>query len=210
MTTQLYFSRAVLGIFLTCDLTGCQPTATSQVAVPMGTTSPDPNFSEIKTRIDALQDQFNALNPRLVKLEVYRETQEAAYHTGVFDPTETSFQRVDAPSGFGSFAISVKDVRAFGDGVRIQINFGNPTMAAFQGVTLKMRYGGRPPDMSEVGWAEKYNVWNGALKTKELTLTDELHPGGWNPVNVTLPGIEASHFGYFELSLNTNTISLRQ
>jgi Protein of unknown function (DUF3251) len=189
-------------------LMSCQQTAPPSAPNTPVLTAPASIPPETQARINVLEQNVRTMNTRLYKLEAFKLTQEGAYQTGTFDPTESTFQRIDAPSGFGSFAVSVKDVQAFGDGVRVQINFGNLTTAAFSGVTLKMRYGPRAPDMSDAEWAGKYDLWNAALKTKELSLTQDLHPGSWNPVNVTLPGIAADRFGYLELSLNTTSVSL--
>jgi hypothetical protein len=166
-------------------------------------------------------DQSNQLLARVVPLE------ERTHAKAAFDPTDTSYQRIDAPKGFGSFAISVRDVRDFGDGIRIKLNIGNPSSAGFSNMKLKLTYGPRwhpseaqqPSAGASLAETEKameasekrldeIDAWTKSLQTKDVTLTEYVRPAYWTPVLVTLPGIRAAQFGYLDVSIETNVINL--
>jgi hypothetical protein len=153
--------------------------------------------------------QANELLARVVALE------ERTYKKAAFDPTNTSYQRVDSPRGFGSFAVSVQDVRDFGDGIRIKLEIGNPSSAGFSHLKLKLTYGPRlhlseankSLEDSEKRGAET-DAWIKSLQTKEVTLTEYVRPAQWNPVLVTLPGIRATQFGYLDVTIETDVVNL--
>jgi uncharacterized protein YerC len=153
-------------------------------------------LADLEERIKFLEDGELATVGRL-------ESLEDRYNSQDFDPTDSTYQRVDARYGFGSFAISVHDVRAFGDGVRLTLHVGNLTTAGFYGVKLRLKYGPRSPHGSE-----SFTAWKESIKSKDIALTEEIQAGHWTPVTVTLPGIAPDHFGYLNVSVDTDTISL--
>lgn len=161
-------------------------------------------------RVTALEGQVADLKMQLVRLEASTKIDRLRYASGTFDPTESTYQRIDSPSGFGSFAVSVQDVRPLGDGVRVKLNLGNLSSAAFAAVKLKIEYGPRMPkaDDPSPDVSEKWDEWLGAMQTKQVTLTNLIQPGSWNPVDVTLPNVAADKFGYLNISLETDTIHL--
>jgi len=46
------------------------------------------------------------------------------------------------------------------------------------------------------------------LRQKELSLTEVLRPGSWNRLSFILAPAKPEEFGYLELSMETNNISL--
>jgi hypothetical protein len=82
-------------------------------------------------------------------------------------------------------------------------------MASFSGVKVKLLYGTRKPaDYDKSDGSPRNQEWHDSLKTKEMTLSETLRAGSWNPVEVTLPGITSDKLGYVEISLQTDVISL--
>lgn len=183
--------------FMAAVLAACAP-----AAPPAAEATPDAT----ELRLDQLEQRLRDARVRLNVLELAQDR----YQSVALDPTASAYLRVDAPDGFGSFAYKVTDIRPFGDGVRVTLNLGNLSTAGFPGVTLTLKYGSRMPDRGADDFADQYDAWHGRLKTKEQTLVTELRPGAWNPVEVTLPGISPAAFGYLELAVATDQISLER
>ena len=193
-----------LGLLSACAQPAGQPTAQQAPAsVEERLRSLHADNARLSDRIAAVEIQLSATTTQAQLASI----QSTLYRIGRFDPTEALYQRVDSPTGFGSFAVSVRDISALGDGVRVKLDMGNLTTAAFTGVKLELKYRPRHPDYSD---SDKVIAWQTALKTKSVTLPETLLAGHWNPVMVTLPGIAVSQFGYLEVSVETNMISLVQ
>jgi hypothetical protein len=132
-----------------------------------------------------------------------RENAHPSYNYTEFDPSDTTYQRIE--SGLGAFAISIEEVKPHADGVRVRLRVGNLTSGTFNGGKFKVEYGVRQNDESV---AKNYYDWLKALKKKEINFTEELRPGIWNNVSINLPGIPPQKFGYMKLSVETSKISL--
>ena len=126
------------------------------------------------------------------------------YSSVQLDPAQRGYGRVDA--NVGTFAVSLTDVRPFADSVRVRLNVGNLSAATFNGAKLVLKYGRRMPTGSEPDFANALTDWQLGLQTKEESINERLLPGHWNPVQVTLPGIQPKDFGYLEVSVTTNQI----
>jgi hypothetical protein len=156
---------------------------------------------QLKARLDLLE--LKALLQSTIDLL------KSSYSAAEFDPTDSSFQRLDAISGVGSFAVSVNDVRDFGDGVRVFVRLGNMTAATIVGATLKLTYGPRKPAWeASPEYSARLDEWKANLKEKDEVINANLRPGSWNPVTVTLPDLDQKNFGYLQMKIETKTISL--
>jgi hypothetical protein len=164
--------------------------------------------SQLQSRLTALQSTVSGLSSQVAILTNRLNMQSEEWTTAEFDPTEPSYQRVDAKPGIGSFAVSVQDVQTFGDGVRIRLNLGNPSSAIVSGVELRLKYGPRAPAMSDPNFGQEYSTWLEGLQSKNQELMTDLRPGSWNPISVTLPRIDAKNFGYLEVGMSNKVISL--
>jgi hypothetical protein len=172
--------------------------------------TPAPQIPDTSSaRIGVLESQIRVLQAEVNSNRMDYTSDRERYSRATLDPTEPSFQRVDAMGSFGSFAVSIEDVRPFGDGVRLRMHLGNLSTAAFDGVIVKIQYGAREPkDYGAADWESREKAWKDSLQKKEVTLTDTLRPGHWNPVEITIPGIAVDRLGYLEVRLQTNDISL--
>lgn len=189
---------------LSVTQTGCeQGRGRASSSMPQAVAS-DTRIKEIESKIQHLEEQLVALQGSVDAQVAAR----ARYSSVEFDPSDSSYRRVNSDGSFGSFAVSVQDVRPFGDGVRVKLNIGNPSSAGFTGAKLMFTYGPRAPD-DPFDW-DAMEKWKGGLKKKEITLTESLQPGNWNSVSVTLPKIAADQFGYLRISISTDVISLAQ
>lgn len=114
--------------------------------------------------------------------------------------TDAAFSRLD--TDVGSFLVSIQDVEAFADGSRLGLRIGNLTSATVAGCTLIARYGTRKPS------SDTPDKPRADLQEKRSIVTRNLHPGTWNTVALTLPGIVPADLGHLELKMQANRILL--
>lgn len=183
---------------------GCTPQTAGPTSADIARLSSE--LKSANTRLDNLESAVSGMNSRLSAVESKQETHE--WSTAYFDPTDSRYQRVDAQSGVGSFAVSVQNVRQYGDGVKVTLDLGNLTDATFSGADLTLKYGPRPPPTTGAKWWQAYPQWSEELKTKNEQVVATLYQGRWNPVTVVLPEIDQAHFGYLQVSITTNEIQL--
>jgi hypothetical protein len=172
-------------------------------------------LQKVQAQLELMQSRVAELSQTVIEhagdIAVAKSEAESAlnqFSEGEFDPTDSKFQRIDAGAGVGSFAVSVEDVRQFGDGVRVRINLGNLTTARIAGAKLSLEYGPRKPVFGGQDYAQKRSLWEQAIQKREQDVLDRLIPGSWNPVSVVLPQIEEKNFGYLKVSIETKTIEL--
>lgn len=179
-------------------------------------------ISILKEELERLNDLCGSVNKNIsdllirtdrneIDIAFLKENKVPAYNRAIFDPSQSSFQRIDAV--IGTFAISIQDVKSHADGVKVRLHVGNLTSATFNGGVFKARYGPRIPSLysKDPKWSrfiEQYDKIKDRFREKEVPFTVDLQPGVWNELNISLPGISPQDFGYLELSLETNTISL--
>jgi hypothetical protein len=168
-----------------------------------------PSVAALARQIAEQKKEIDDLKKSVMKLQFENSIQEAKYQTVYFDPMIEGFQRIDA--NFGSFAVSLADVEAYGDGVRVKVSLGNLSAADFSGVKLALRYGRRQPNVTvgNENWASSYQAWDASLQSKEHAVVSRVEAGSWNPIPVILPGIEPKDFGFLEIRITTNTVHLR-
>lgn len=186
---------------MTC-VAGCAPQTTGPTAADVAQLSGE--LKSANGRLNNLESIVAGINSRLGSVESKQATHE--WSTAYFDPTDSRYERVDAQSGVGSFAVSVQNVRQYGDGVKVTLDLGNLTDATFSGAELSLKYGPRPPTGPK--WWQAYPQWSEKLKSKDEQVVATLYQGRWNPVTVVLPEIDEAHFGYLQVSITTNEIRL--
>jgi len=191
----------VISCFTFC---GCQQS--SSPAEDPGIAELASQLSTLQTKVAKMEGDQRFLLTRLVKVE--KQIRASAPKTEVeFDPSSTSYRRVDGDLGI--FAVAISDVRPFADGVRVTLKLGNPSSMTYSGATLTLEYGPRAPSSDPTGPPDAAVAWLGALQQRTEKITTTLAPGRWNPVQITLPKIEAKDFGYLSVSIETDEIILR-
>ena len=183
---------------------GCTSEAAGPTAADVAKLSSELNSANF--RLNNLESTLSGMNSRLGAVESKQATHE--WSTAYFDPTDSRYQRVDAQSGVGSFAVSVQNVRQYGDGVKVTLDLGNLTDATFSGAQLTLKYGPRPPPTTGTAWWQAFSQWQEGLKSKDEQIVATLYQGKWNPVTVVLPEIDQAHFGFLQVSITTNEIQL--
>lgn len=152
--------------------------------------------------IEALESRVNELESKLLLLDFSKDQ----YKSVTLDPSDQGFGRLD--TSVGTFAVSIQQVSAHADGVRVRLHVGNLMTAAVNGGKLKVKWGSRMPKTGEKDWAKQFVSWQKSLLEKDISFMEELRPGNWNNVNLVLPGVPPEKFGYLELQMETNQIKL--
>jgi len=177
-------------------ITACDSGTSSRV------TEAEKTIQTQAVRIEALENRVNELDDKVLLLDFSKDQ----FRSVTLDPSDQGFGRLD--SSVGTFAVSIQQVSAHADGVRVRLHVGNLTTAAVNGGTFKAKWGSRSPKTGEKGWAKSFAAWQKSLVEKDISFTDELRPGTWNNVSLVLPGLPPEKFGYLELQMETNQIKL--
>lgn len=152
--------------------------------------------------IEALEIRINDLENRLVQLEWLKDP----YNKVTLDPSDQGYGRLD--TSVGTFVVSMRQVSAHADGVRVRLHIGNLTTARVSGGKFNVRWGTRMPNSGEKDWKKQFAAWQKSILSKEISFMEELRPGTWNNVNLILPGVPPEKFGYLELQMETSRIKL--
>lgn len=159
--------------------------------------------------IDSLKDSVASLEREVKALEssgLALQEQVEEHNSAIFDPASSrGYHRLDTTTGM--FLLSIQSVAPYLDGYRVTCNFGNPSSATFKGFKLRAKWGPRSP-MRQNDHKMTYSQWQAALQEKELSLTETLRAGWWNPVSFVLSPAKPDEFGYLELSMETGEVSL--
>lgn len=159
------------------------------------------DLSVLKGRVSALQQEVSDLRTSLFWVQL----QQDQYRTINLDlSSPRKYQRIDASTG--SFLVSVIEGVPYLEGYKLRLNIGNPSYATYAGFTLKAKWGPKY-DYSAYSVAS-YAKWEESLREKEFSFTDHLRPGVWNWVEVILADTKANELGFFQLSLEADTVSL--
>lgn len=121
------------------------------------------------------------------------------------DPSSVrKYSRLDLENGF--VLVSLESATPYLDGIQATIRIGNPLNVAYDGFKIKSQWGKRY-DQSKF---TSYDQWRKSLHSKEDSFTDSLAPGSWTPVQLLLPDTEASEFGYLNITITTNILSMKR
>lgn len=193
-----YHHRTVVVICGIVILAGCVPQNDPRLR----------KVAELEASVTALQGQLTAAEERLSSVEADVSVLQASgdpYKAAAFDPgTPGPYQRLDTTSG--TFLVSVQNVTPYLDGFRVTCDFGNPSSATFNGFKLKAKWG---PRLDLKNKKMTLRQWTEALREKDISLTASLRPASWNRLSFVVSPASAEEFGYLELSMETNSVSLQ-
>jgi len=183
-------------------------TFTLPAQTPAHKTSAPPQSKASQSQIDQLSQKVAELEKRVNTLEgsvalnkaLLSEKQDKA-DSVVLDPSSREFLRLDSETS--TFMIALTDASPYLNGYRIKMNVGNPSDAKFSDAKLKVTWG------RAIKASDSYSVWLASLHEKEVTLTEDLLPGAWNPVSVDLIPCAPNELGYLVVSLETPSVLLR-
>lgn len=169
----------------------------------------------LRKEVASLKQQVATLAIRLTSLEsdlaTYKSTQEfdkelSKRDSVMLDPSNPQgYSRLDTANGW--FLISLKSAEVYLDGYKLTLNIGNPSSATYTGLKIKTKWN------SSYDWTHysesSFKVWQAAMRSKDDDLTDALQPGAWNSVEIILPQTKPTELSYVQVSIETNTVSLR-
>lgn len=165
-------------------------------------------------QIGALKTQLAQMEKRLAQLESASQSLQTQttqnwsalydlkHDSAVFDPASPSrYLRIDTAAG--ALLVSLEKVEPYLDGVRVDLQIGNPTSTSFQGFELNARWARRFKE-GEGSWFD----WATTRKAKKFVFTTDIVAARWNNVQLILPETKPADFGNLEVQLSTNVVSL--
>lgn len=166
-------------------------------------------IAALQANVSTLQFSVDNVASRLVELEqnVHRVGEEAFLDTASkgYDFTVTKA---------GPFAVSLKSVTPYSDGMQVTILVGNPYAATFAGFEMKVTYGPRLPTVVDYPDKDKYaaafKTFQAETREKTIKMTDLLHPGSWTPVTFVVAPADPKIVTQLRIALVTNEIRLSQ
>jgi hypothetical protein len=206
--TLIVASFIQMGLFCIPDSSMAQQAVTNPRLMPQQTRPASEQIAEMKKEIASLQTRIGALEKAKSDLEFrlfQLELSQNAHNTALLDLTSHEYQRLDTATG--TFLVSFEDATPYLDGYRVTLSIGNPSFATFKGFKLKVKWN------TKYDYAKytttSYEQWNKAMQERESSFVDELKPGAWNNITLLLPSTSNNQLGYFLLSMETSTVSLR-
>jgi hypothetical protein len=185
-------------------MTRWQPAVTAAflaLFLPQGqSATPSGETAALKKRVEALEATVIKLQldfgPRIDLLEMKPD------QTIWLDPASPhKYGRLVTDTG--AFLVSIEDSQPYLDGYKVRLHMGNPSTARYVGFTIHVQFGPRPP----ADW-NQFAAWNSTLHTSDVSFTETLEPGSWNPIDLILAPITPGQFGHLKVSMTTNTVSL--
>ena len=173
-------------------------------------------IERLEATIQSLQTStagFDATTQRLTDLAQYVIEQSNRKKAATLDPSTKDYSFFDSDAG--RLLISCESAEPFLDGHKVALRIGNPLSMTFKGFKLKIRHGGRAPELPKsvdtaqiTKWQEANAEWQKTLREKELSFTDTLSPAAWNRIEAVITPSKPDELAYLEITLETNTISL--
>jgi hypothetical protein len=163
-------------------------------------------IGELEAKLSALEATVGYLTKRLNDLDFQQALLRSAserYRTATFDPADKGYARLDTSGG--TFLVSVDDAKPFLEGYKLVLKIGNIQAVRYSSYTLKTSWG----EKWDSG-KQNYQKWRESLKTKEFRQTEQLVPGTWNRVELTLSPAKAAEIGYLEIEMVTDVVSMTQ
>lgn len=90
----------------------------------------------------------------------------------------------------GVLTVKLEDVKAYANGSKIKIKFGNTLNASINGLKAKFEWG----EFDSNG-----TVVNNPNNTKDVTFTEELRPGSWTSVSLVLDKVPPTELGFVRI-----------
>jgi hypothetical protein len=161
-------------------------------------------IADLRKKLDELKKDFEAVRDYGLggDFGLYKRVSSLEHEAATFDPTSPGpYQRIDTE--IGPLLVSLGKAEPYLDGYNVEIDVGNLSNATLVGFKISAR------------WAKQYRQedgnhfdWYSKQKKKELSLTGSLLSGKWNSVQLILPDTKPSDFGYLNISIETNTVSM--
>ena len=157
------------------------------------------------SEVDDLKKRIATLESKLSLDEFFLASKQDKQTAVSLDPASMNvYQRLDSNSL--QFLVSLSSVVPYLNGYKAVIDIGNPSTARFKGVKIKCQWS-KPYDWSKYS-TDSYNAWKAAIHSSVTDVSNDISPGSWNPVEIILLPASQEELGYFEVSIESNTVSL--
>jgi hypothetical protein len=109
----------------------------------------------------------------------------------------------------GRFLVMLTNAEPYLDGFRVTIEIGNITSATYNGFKLNASWPGPVPEDPD---ANNLEAWSKKSETqkREFSFTDDLPPGAWTRVRLSLTPAIAEDVKAIEISMETHRLGLRK
>jgi len=161
-------------------------------------------IADLRKKLDDLKKDFELIRDYGLGGDsgLYQRVSALEHENATFDPSSPGhYQRVDTDTGL--LLVSFEKAEPYLDGYDVQLEIGNLSAASLPGLKISAKWCKRY--RKEDG---NYFEWYRQRKTKEFSITGTLISGRWNIVHLILPDTKPSDFGYLEISIETNTVSM--
>lgn len=197
----------VVLIILACLAPGANgQTKTTQPKSSKVAVQPSEELTQLRAEISRLQERITKLENRLAFQEYLLKDKQEKHDQIYLDLTQHEFQRLDTDSG--TVLVSFEDATPYLNGYKIHLTIGNPSSMGYAGYKLKVRWA-KTYDYDKYTEAS-YAEWNKSIQEKEISFTEKLEPGVWNPAEFILSPAAADQLGYITLTITTNTVSMHR
>lgn len=159
------------------------------------------DLAELKSRVsmlevsrDAQGQSIQGLSNRLASLET-NSNDFVLY----LSPAREEFGTLKTEVGV--LAVSIQNVQPYANGSKVEINFGNPTLAEISQSSAKLEWGRSDdrglPDVE-------------TSRSRDIEFAKTMLPGSWNPTEVILEGVPPAELGFVGIShFQSKQIKLR-
>jgi hypothetical protein len=168
--------------------------------------TPDPRLAELEKKVSDLQQTQEGFKFDIEFLKNRAESltaldQQSQPHSATFSPSEKGLQIIHYDSGY--LLVSLQDVKPYANGYKATFHFGNPLQVTLAGADVELKWGPkRQKDMKITDWAARF-------RSAKQSLTQNLLPGSWNPVEVILVPASPDDVGQIEITtITTKTVRL--
>jgi hypothetical protein len=154
---------------------------------------------QLKKEVVDLKKQIDNLWAQI--LDHMTEIENLKRASATFDPASPNkYLRVETDAGF--LLVSLGKVEPYLDGYKVELLIGNPLAATFDGFEVRATWAPRLKDNS--GYLE----WNKKKRNQIFSFTQKLITGRWNSTTLIFPETKPDQFGFLDVSLSVNTLSL--
>lgn len=176
-------SRLALVLSGLCTLCGCNsPQQVAEIRKTLD--AQEKEFAAIRQEMQSLRLEVSELKGKQGNLDfsnLVRDLEKIA----ILTPGDTGYSLIRFD--LGVLAVQMADVKAYANGTKISLKFGNPLSSSINGLEVKLDWGkvnekGMPADNSE--------------KSKQFTFSEIIRSGAWTTVPVVLEGIPPADLGY--------------
>ncbi|MFM1703448.1 DUF3251 domain-containing protein [Aeromonas salmonicida] len=150
-------------------------------------------INELKSEVNTLKEEIDDVKQKQGKLELanfIKDFEKIAF----LNPGDDGYSPIKFD--LGTLTIQLSDVKAYANGSKVNLKFGNPLSSSINGLKTTVQWG----QVDEKGIAI-----NETAKSKEFTFTTTLRPGAWTTIPVVLEGVPPEKLGFVRVRDVTHT-----